>query len=269
MGDFNSDGLVDLAVSNFGNNGAGNTVSILLSFGDGTFNTAYEIAVGNAPLGLVANDFNSDGSADLAVAHYLSAGTVSVIMGNGDGTFQTPQSYAVGSRPQAVVAADFNSDGVSDLATANYSSGTATILIGVAHGTFDAVTYAVGNFPVALAVGDFDGDGYTDLGVATSDSVVVLLNAADWPPLPVSDTPQRRALVTHRIHDPQSSGISISETLKSSPTERVHLSEFELPRLSDFEVSSSKDRPVARVAKLVQVQKPDLSQFADVISGAP
>src|SRR5215813_5333973 len=53
-GDFNGDGLLDLAVAN---QNSGN-ISILLGKGDGTFAPAQTISVGTGPSALVAGDFN-------------------------------------------------------------------------------------------------------------------------------------------------------------------------------------------------------------------
>ena len=43
-------------------------MTILMGNGDGTFTTGQTISVGIDPSGLVAADFNGDGSIDLAVA---------------------------------------------------------------------------------------------------------------------------------------------------------------------------------------------------------
>ena len=93
-GDFNGDGHIDLAVANQD----GNTVSVVLGRGDGTFQPQVSYAVGSAPTGIVTGDFNDDGHIDLAVAN-LNDNTLSVLLGNGDGTFQPQVSYAVGYNP--------------------------------------------------------------------------------------------------------------------------------------------------------------------------
>src|SRR5262249_5056131 len=81
VGDFNGDGRPDLAVADQ----LGDTVSVLLGKGDGSF--AFPPAVypaGQSPSALAAGDFNGDGLPDLAVANRY-AGTVSVLL-NGAGT---------------------------------------------------------------------------------------------------------------------------------------------------------------------------------------
>jgi len=74
VGDFNGDGMADLAVAD---NGGG--VSVLLGNGDGTFQPAVSFGAGSGPNSLAVGDFNGDGRADLAVADY--SGGVSVLLG--------------------------------------------------------------------------------------------------------------------------------------------------------------------------------------------
>jgi hypothetical protein len=65
VGDFNRDGRPDLAVANRG----GDSVSILLGRGDGSFeSTVVSVKVGKGPVALAVGDFNHDGQPDLAVA---------------------------------------------------------------------------------------------------------------------------------------------------------------------------------------------------------
>ncbi len=84
-GDFNGDGILDLAVTN---QGVGNTVSVLLGNGDGTFQTQipYGLDPGSSPNAVAVGDFNGDGKLDLAVANHDNS-TVTVLLGNGDGMF--------------------------------------------------------------------------------------------------------------------------------------------------------------------------------------
>jgi hypothetical protein len=78
VGDFNEDGIVDLAVIFTGNN----NVTISLNNGDGTFTTlASGPATGNTPSGITVGDFNGDGKLDLAVTNGHD-NTVSILLGN-------------------------------------------------------------------------------------------------------------------------------------------------------------------------------------------
>jgi hypothetical protein len=189
-GDFNGDGIPDLAVTN----SYDNTISVLLGRPNATFAPQVTYATGTLPISVVAGDFNGDGNLDLAIANgnctpsheseppQCSPSTISILLGNGDGTFQAQVPYSVGTLPASIVAADFNGDGKLDLAVLNDEA--IGILLGNGDGTFQAqVTYAVtvsesiGLFTLpTLVPGDFNGDGNLDLAVAGSNSISVLLS---------------------------------------------------------------------------------------------
>ncbi len=181
VGDFNGDGIADLAVANSGDN----TVSVLLGNGDGTFTVASgsPFAVGSGPVSVAVADFSGDGIADLAVANHLG-GTVTVLLGNGSGGFTAASGspFPAGGYPVSVAVGDFNGDGKTDLAVANAGSNNVTVLLGNVSGGFTPASgspIAVGSAPGSVAVADFNGDGKTDLAVANggSNNVTVLLGA--------------------------------------------------------------------------------------------
>lgn len=174
-GDFNGDGIPDLAVVTTTN------LNVFLGKGDGTFQNPLAVATGLVPQGIAVGDFNADGIQDLAVANYVS-GTVSVLLGNGDGTFQSQVTYASGDNPESVEVADVNWDGVQDLIVANLGDNTVSILLGNGDGTFVAAsTYPTGSGPNKVAVGDFNGDGFADIVTANANDndVTILLNNGD------------------------------------------------------------------------------------------
>ena len=74
-GDFNGDGIADLAVPNVG----GNNVSVLLGKGDGTFSTQSTYATGTGAKAVAVGDFNGDGLADIAVSNRV-ADNVSILL---------------------------------------------------------------------------------------------------------------------------------------------------------------------------------------------
>ena len=79
---------------------SGNTVSVLLGNGNGTFQAQQTFATGNQPDSVAVGDVNGDGKPDLVVANGQS-NTVSVLLGNGNGTFQAQQTFATGTDPDS------------------------------------------------------------------------------------------------------------------------------------------------------------------------
>ncbi len=112
--DFNGDGRLDLAASNYGTG----DVSIFFGQGDGTFQPQIRVPAGVGPESVVAADLNGDGRTDLVVADYIGL-SVSVLLGNGNGTFQTPNEPTTSTSPPSVVAADLTGNGIQDLIVPN------------------------------------------------------------------------------------------------------------------------------------------------------
>ncbi len=109
--DFNSDSILDIAVTT-----TANTVAINMGIGDGSFGARTEFATANTPQSIIAADLNGDSNVDLATAN--SAGgvsTVSVLLGAGDGTFSTHVDYAIPNTASFLTACDLNADGALDL----------------------------------------------------------------------------------------------------------------------------------------------------------
>jgi hypothetical protein len=128
VADFNGDGKLDLAVTNYQDT----SVSVLLGNGDGTFGTAAYYQVGANPLFIVAVPLQGYiGQQDLIVSDSEND-TVNVLLnelkssGQFKGIKQT--TYTVGEAPAGLVAADFNSDGKPDIAVVNQSGNNVTVL---------------------------------------------------------------------------------------------------------------------------------------------
>ncbi len=180
VGDFNHDGILDLAVVNSGNVilSLPASISILLGNGDGSFQPQAEYPVPWHPASVALGDLNEDGNLDLAIANatidsHGSINTVTTMLGNADGTFQPPQEWSLNDAfgPLQIALGDFTGSGHLDMTVAAWgdppffeSGGRIAFLQGNGDGTFQAPqTY---NSPMlfgAIVADDFNGDGTLDI----------------------------------------------------------------------------------------------------------
>jgi hypothetical protein len=167
-GDFNADGLIDLACDNV----ASANFSILLGGPGGTFQSVTNYAFAPFPRGLAAEDFNGDGRSDLAVTS-ISPGRLWIFLGNADGTLQLAGSVGINS-PETVAASDLNGDAAVDLIV-TLPVGSLAILVGNGDGTFDAPVYYSAPPTRAVAIGDYNGDAIPDLAVTTYNGTTFLI----------------------------------------------------------------------------------------------
>ncbi len=110
-GDFNGDGIKDLAVPNI----VSSNVSVVLGDGAGNF-TVKQFSVGNDSRFVAVGNFNGDNFADLALAVDDIPDELVIVFGNASGNFAAGQRIALDQSPIAILAHDFNGDGRDDLA---------------------------------------------------------------------------------------------------------------------------------------------------------
>lgn len=107
-------GRQDLVVAN----GPNNTVTLLLSNGNGSFQAPTTLSAPGQPFWVVARDFDLDGNVDFVTSN-SSTTSVTARLGKGDGTFKAAQNFAAGSVPTGLAIGDFNNDGKPDLVVAD------------------------------------------------------------------------------------------------------------------------------------------------------
>jgi hypothetical protein len=171
--DFNTDGVMDIAVLNE----AANTITIFVGSSTGVFTVGNTLTTGPSPAGMVVGDFNGDGNPDIAVA---ASDGVEVLYGLGNGSFDSFVTTNIGTGGALSLAVgDFNYDGLPDIAAVN---GTTVKVLVSTGSSFNASLFApvtLAAAPTAMAVGDFNNDSLADLVVITSAGANVLLNTSD------------------------------------------------------------------------------------------
>ncbi len=169
VGDFNRDGLLDIACP--GSPNFGNGIEVALGNGNGTFGTPTEYASPAVGLVIMTGDVNGDGKLDLVT----DGGWV--LLGNGDGTFNTPTGAAFSGlyMPQLV---DINADGKLDVVGSGYNEGTTrgvndtVVALGNGDGTFQSeVLQQISWGNGVVAWGDFNGDGKLDAVTFAQDLI--------------------------------------------------------------------------------------------------
>lgn len=171
-GDFNGDGVADLAAAN---QFFDPTISILLGQGDGNFDERTTFEDGTNPSAIIAADFDNDGLEDLAVANSNfrpSNIDISILKSQGDGTFTNINTPNVSpGEIDSLNVADVNNDGFTDLVLAveTFPNLDLAILLNQGDGTFgEATQFATRVRGVAEAstqIADFNGDRILDIAV--------------------------------------------------------------------------------------------------------
>ena len=152
------------------------TITVMLGFGDGTFQLPFDIDVGTGMSRIAVGDFNRDGIKDLGIAGDNSQ--VYTLLGVGNGTFLKQPAITLTSDTLFVDGtdidiADLNGDTIEDLVVAIPSNGSRTaILLGNGDGTFQPariLTEPGLRVPQYQVIADFNRDGLLDLALALSN----------------------------------------------------------------------------------------------------
>jgi len=175
VGDFNGDGIPDIAI---GTNGTiTGYLSILLGNGDGTFQAAKSFTSLPNNQAMVAAHFVNGGPLDILTVDNNASGTnnADLFIGNGEGggTVQAPFSLGGLANVTAVAAGDFNRDGYEDFVITGVIYGVYCFapVLGSGSGTFGGPTLnAIGDYPLLVAVGAFNTSGYPDIVVVDTNA---------------------------------------------------------------------------------------------------
>jgi len=176
--DFDGDGKVDIAVSNF----TGTTIYVYKNTSSGTtisLGTPLSLAAGSAPNGIAVGDVDGDGKMDIATANYNSA-NISVYRNTsstGSISFATQVNFGTtgSSGPQGISLSDIDGDNKPDLCVANRNSASVSVFKNQSTtGTITTSSFAsrvefnTGTQPAGLLVNDIDNDGRLDIITANN-----------------------------------------------------------------------------------------------------
>jgi hypothetical protein len=153
-GDFNGDGIADLAVAKYSTAPPGQ-IALMFGSGTGTFSGDSSFATGNGPAFIGHQDFNLDRGLDLVLTNYNADG-LTIHLGNQlngypGSAFNFPMSMP---RPASFAVGDFNGDARPDIVVGNF---------GGVHPSFTQLTNSCAAPFAPFA--NFDGDGRADISV--------------------------------------------------------------------------------------------------------
>lgn len=186
VGDFNSDGLPDIAVANRGTEaGRPNDyrVTIMFNQGKGVFSSSGTASLGlpvcKEPTSVIVKDVNGNGKDDLLVS-CTGEDKVQIWMNNG-GLNIAEVNVSTDARPRAISLADLNGDGFDDLIVPCENANSVNFFLNQGGNGFMGATAVKTSTspcssPFQIALVDVDGDGKRDIGVAGSQCIQGLFN---------------------------------------------------------------------------------------------
>lgn len=162
VGDFNHDGLNDVAITD--SNYSNSKLRIFLQNASGTLDTPVVYNTGSRPESLSVGDLNNDQLDDVVVANFTS-NTIGVFLQQVDGTLAPQVTYTASSGPDAVAVADLNNDGLDDVVVSHWSAANIGVFLQQPDGTLGPrISYPS---PQAgyddIDTGDLNNDGLMDV----------------------------------------------------------------------------------------------------------
>ncbi len=181
-GDFNGDGLPDLAVANK----ADNQVVVFINQGGGTMRVQagqQPLNIGGrSPVSLSVGDLDQDKLLDIAVAEYDPTSSnpsdyrVAVFFNQGGGLFDTRSTHSVEltvsayncTHPTSILLSDTNSDGIPDLVVSCGGTNQVLVLLYMGSVSIRQIVLPTEAMPGRAAIADVNGDGFGDIVVPCS-----------------------------------------------------------------------------------------------------
>lgn len=164
IGDFNSDGKMDLAVVDQGDTMNPSVVEVYFGNNDGTFASSFSIPVGSNPRGIASARLTKNGSLDLVVYNVRGC-SLTILQNQGNGTsFVNVNTLFVGQCAffGPIAIDDLNGDGLPEIIV-DSSYDHIQVFRNNDNYQFSSAVFPAHFAPVAIATGDFDGDGHKDV----------------------------------------------------------------------------------------------------------
>jgi gliding motility-associated-like protein len=179
IGDLDSDGKPDLAITN----SSSNSVSVLRntstsgSITAGSFAARVDFTTGTSPWGVAIGDIDGDGKQDLVVAGF-STMAVSIFRNTGSsgsitsGSFATKVDFITGSDPLSVALGDLDGDGKPDLLATNSYNNTISVLRNTISTTVPAPPVITSFTPTSGPIGDTVTITGTNFSITVANNIV-------------------------------------------------------------------------------------------------
>ncbi|NOT64345.1 MAG: hypothetical protein HOP19_29355, partial [Acidobacteria bacterium] len=204
IGDFNGDGLFDLAypdpLAQSGQSAA--RLFILPGNGQGGFNAAIPVNGETSVSQIIAGDLNLDGHDDLIYSVFSSPYAVNVALSNGKGGFDAFAKYPTETTfPFHLQLADLNGDGKLDLLGNASNHQSLLIWMGKGDGSFNApLTIPASGAFATILTADADEDGDLDVIAASTiaSALAVITNRNGCSPAGGAVTASAASYAPHR-----------------------------------------------------------------------
>ncbi|MBX2968400.1 MAG: VCBS repeat-containing protein [Cyclobacteriaceae bacterium] len=165
LGDFNQDGIVDVATSHT----VGNFFAVYLGSGNGKFTkTATNHPTGTNPFRIFTTDFNKDNIPDLVSVNSSATASITPFVGQGNGNFTAQANIPVAGNNIRIAIGDFNNDTNPDIVATGGNVASLNFLAGTETGFNTAVTIPISGNALEIRSADFNNDGNLDLALAYS-----------------------------------------------------------------------------------------------------